>query len=168
MKRISLAVFLSLMTTLALGQADKTITNRAVDGDLILEVNDGGVPSSGITIDGSTAEIKIGPTATAGWFGGGSNLLLHSTAGNDVGNAFLDFEDGSTDFEGRILYDFFSAQRTEKIVPESVYRTGETKEGVSDAYAMDYEQLIPVLTKAVQEQQQIIEELKQRLEDAGL
>ena len=72
----------------------------------------------------------------------------------------------------------FGAQTTQAIVPEAVYDTGECIDGYdgdeenpmvqtaksSDTkLAMEYVQLIPVLTKAIQEQQAIIEDLQTRL-----
>jgi len=69
----------------------------------------------------------------------------------------------------------FGAQTTRAIIPEAVYDTDECLDGYdvdpndpmkqtpkSDAtqLAMEYVQLIPVLTKAMQEQQAMIEELK--------
>jgi hypothetical protein len=69
----------------------------------------------------------------------------------------------------------FGAQTTQKIVPESVFDTGDcidgydidSEDGVyqiprSDdtRLGMEYVQLIPVLTKAIQEQQTMIDELK--------
>lgn len=50
----------------------------------------------------------------------------------------------------------FLAQDMEKIVPEVVSKTS----GDSGSYSMRYTELIPVLTKAIQEQQTQIEELK--------
>ena len=61
----------------------------------------------------------------------------------------------------------FSAQEVMKIVPESVYDTNEPlpngEEGETKL-AMDYESLIPVLVKAIQEQNETIEELRKRVE----
>jgi len=55
----------------------------------------------------------------------------------------------------------FIAQEVQKIIPEAVNEpTNESK----DLWSMDYDKLIPVLTKAIQEQQVIIEELKDRIE----
>lgn len=73
----------------------------------------------------------------------------------------------------------FGAQTTQQIIPEAVYDTGECVHGYdtdpddetvstpkSDdtILAMEYVQLVPVLTKAIQDQQQIIESLKSRIE----
>jgi hypothetical protein len=73
----------------------------------------------------------------------------------------------------------FGAQTTQKIIPESVFDTGDCIDGYdvdpedemkqtprSDdtRLGMEYVQLIPVLTKAIQEQQQIIDELKSQNE----
>ena len=52
----------------------------------------------------------------------------------------------------------FIAQEIEKIVPESV--VAPKNEG--EYYAMKYDALIPVLTKAIQEQQAQIEDLKKQ------
>jgi hypothetical protein len=54
----------------------------------------------------------------------------------------------------------FLAQEVEGIVPEAPYRTGDTKHGVEDFYAMDYDQFIPVLTKAIQELKAEVDQLK--------
>jgi hypothetical protein len=73
----------------------------------------------------------------------------------------------------------FGAQTTQKIIPESVFDTGDCIDGYdvdpedemkqtprSDdtRLGMEYVQLIPVLTKAIQEQQTMIEDLKARIE----
>jgi|13_taG_2_1085334.scaffolds.fasta_scaffold01541_3 hypothetical protein len=73
----------------------------------------------------------------------------------------------------------FGAQTTQKIISESVFDTGDCIDGYdvdpedemkqiprSDdtRLGMEYVQLIPVLTKAIQEQQQIINDLKSRIE----
>ena len=73
----------------------------------------------------------------------------------------------------------FGAQTTQSVIPEAVYDTLECVDGYdqdpededkqsprSDKthLGMTYVQLIPVLTKAIQEQQSIIEDLKSRIE----
>lgn len=59
----------------------------------------------------------------------------------------------------------FGAQTTFKIVPEVVF---DTKEPIDDSgftkLGMEYVQIIPILVKAIQEQQKQIEELKLRLQ----
>jgi len=66
----------------------------------------------------------------------------------------------------------FGAQTTQAIVPEVVFDTGDCLDGYdgegvkatpkteNTVLGMEYVQLIPVLTKAIQEQQAMIEELK--------
>ena len=69
----------------------------------------------------------------------------------------------------------FGAQTTQQVIPEAVYDTGDCVDGYdtdpddetksvpkSDEtiLAMEYVQLVPVLTKAIQEQQTMIDELK--------
>ncbi|WP_370899222.1 tail fiber domain-containing protein [Chryseobacterium gossypii] len=56
----------------------------------------------------------------------------------------------------------FIAQEMEKIVPEAV----ETPTSKDEYYGMNYNQIIPVLTKAIQEQQALIE--KQQAENENL
>jgi hypothetical protein len=71
----------------------------------------------------------------------------------------------------------FIAQEVEKVVPEAVYHTsaseaylaeakanGKPIPAITDPYGMKYVELIPVLTKAIQEQQQQIELLKKEIE----
>ena len=73
----------------------------------------------------------------------------------------------------------FGASASQEIIPESVFDTGNCIDGYDEhpehegmnqpksddtELGMDYVQLIPVLTKAIQEQQQIIEDLKSRIE----
>jgi hypothetical protein len=73
----------------------------------------------------------------------------------------------------------FGAQTTQQIIPEAVYDTGDCVDGYetdledetkdtpkSDEtiLAMEYVQLIPVLTKAIQEQQEIIDKQQQRID----
>lgn len=72
----------------------------------------------------------------------------------------------------------FGAQTTLPIIPEAVFDTDECVDGYTSTDDMDkqipnsedtklgmeYVQLVPVLTKAIQDQQQIIESLKSRIE----
>lgn len=58
----------------------------------------------------------------------------------------------------------FIAQEMEKIIPEAV----EAPKNDSDHYGVRYEELIPVLTKAIQEQQAEIDALKKRNEATDL
>lgn len=73
----------------------------------------------------------------------------------------------------------FGAQTSQSVVPESVYDSGNCIDGYDshpehegmnvsksddNELGMEYVQLIPVLTKAIQEQQSIIEDLKSRIE----
>jgi Chaperone of endosialidase len=70
--------------------------------------------------------------------------------------------------EGKLNLGFL-AQEIEKVVPEAVVyvpkgteiRNGKKSE--TDTYGMKYTELIPVLTKAIQEQQAMIEELKKQV-----
>jgi hypothetical protein len=52
----------------------------------------------------------------------------------------------------------FIAQELYEIVPEAVYRPVDEN---SDFWSIDYEKLIPVLTSAIQEQQKMIDQLKE-------
>ena len=59
----------------------------------------------------------------------------------------------------------FLAQDVEGVIPEAVVAPPEGQENTdSDVYGMRYQTLIPVLVKAVQEQQALIDELHQRIE----
>jgi hypothetical protein len=71
----------------------------------------------------------------------------------------------------------FIAQEVEKVVPEAVVHSFTTEKqlanakangkpipAITDPYAMKYNELIPVLTKAIQEQQEQIELLKKEIE----
>jgi len=63
----------------------------------------------------------------------------------------------------------FGAQTTQPIIPESVYSTGDLidkndENSPADKLAMEYIRIIPVLTKAIQEQQAQIDSLKARLD----
>jgi hypothetical protein len=66
----------------------------------------------------------------------------------------------------------FIAQEVEDIIPEAVkYYESEDKveeNGYASAYSIDYPSIVALLTNAVKEQQEIIESLKTRLDDAGL
>jgi predicted RNase H-like nuclease (RuvC/YqgF family) len=55
----------------------------------------------------------------------------------------------------------FIAQEVEPIIPEMVVKPTTSE----DFYAMRYTELIPVLTKAIQEQQDIINDLKKTVSD---
>lgn len=57
----------------------------------------------------------------------------------------------------------FLAQEVEPFVPEAPYRTGGVTMGVENTYAMDYEQLIPILTKAIQELEEKVSKLELQL-----
>jgi hypothetical protein len=57
----------------------------------------------------------------------------------------------------------FIAQEVEPIIPEIVVKPSKPEE----FYAMRYEQLIPVLTKAIQEQQAIINDLKKTVSEVN-
>lgn len=60
MKLNFLTIFLSLVYAINVyAQADLTIPNRALDGDIKLQVNDGGVPTDALTIDGASGDINI-------------------------------------------------------------------------------------------------------------
>jgi hypothetical protein len=54
----------------------------------------------------------------------------------------------------------FSAQQVKPIIPEAVYDTGEQVEGEDNIMAMEYVNLIPVLTNAVKELSTEIDKLK--------
>ena len=84
------------------------------------------------------------------------------------------------DDEGETRCLGFGAQTTQDIIPEVVYDTQECIDGYDadpededkqiprsedTKFAMKYVELVPVLTKAIQEQQQIIEDLKSRIEN---
>jgi hypothetical protein len=69
----------------------------------------------------------------------------------------------------------FIAQELETVLPEIVHRPdnkqidlqisdGRKPDPLGDTYAINYSKIIPVLTKAIQEQQKIIEELKAEIE----
>jgi hypothetical protein len=53
----------------------------------------------------------------------------------------------------------FIAQEVEKVIPEII-----TKDSLGENYSMKYSELIPVLTKGIQEQQVIIDSLRQKVE----
>lgn len=53
----------------------------------------------------------------------------------------------------------FLAQQVEQVLPSVVFAPKSQK----DAYAMDYSKLIPVITKAMQQQQELIEKIQERL-----
>ncbi|OGU80311.1 MAG: hypothetical protein A2W11_01345 [Ignavibacteria bacterium RBG_16_35_7] len=54
----------------------------------------------------------------------------------------------------------FIAQELEKIFPELVSVTPDDGDGIADLRTVSYTELIPILVKAVQEQQKLIEELQ--------
>jgi hypothetical protein len=66
--------------------------------------------------------------------------------------------------------DGFIAHEVATVVPEAI--TGEKDavddEGNPEYQTIDQSKLVPLLTKAIQEQQTIIEDLKTRLDNAGL
>ena len=66
----------------------------------------------------------------------------------------------------------FVAQELESIVPDVVIHsavekdaeTGKLPSDYADAYGVKYSEMIPVLTKAIQEQQKMIDDLKKEIE----
>lgn len=66
----------------------------------------------------------------------------------------------------------FVAQELERIVPDLVIHTnvqpdaetGKINNNYNDAYGVKYAEFVPVLTKAIQEQQAVIEQLKKEIE----
>ena len=52
-------------------------------------------------------------------------------------------------------------QEVQQIIPEAV---NEPDDESKDLWSMDYDKLIPVLTKAIQEQQIMIEEMRLEIE----
>lgn len=71
----------------------------------------------------------------------------------------------------------FSAQELEKVMPELVYheemsekmkadfaKEGKTLPTITDPYGVNYADMAPILVKAIQEQQKLIEELKKEIE----
>lgn len=56
----------------------------------------------------------------------------------------------------------FIAQELEKIFPELVSVTPDDGDGIADLRTVSYTELIPILVKAIQEQQKLIEELQRR------
>lgn len=60
MKLNFITIFLALVYAINVyAQADKTIPNRALNGDIKLQVNDGGVPTDALTIDGATGNMSL-------------------------------------------------------------------------------------------------------------
>ncbi len=57
----------------------------------------------------------------------------------------------------------FLAQELETVIPEAVYKPTDQSETSKDMYGVNYSTIIPVLVKAIQEQQQQIEDLKSRV-----
>ncbi len=58
----------------------------------------------------------------------------------------------------------FTAQNIESVFPELVKVNPAKKEQPAEFKAINYIGLIPVLTEAIQEQQKIIDQLKERIE----
>ncbi len=78
------------------------------------------------------------------------------------------FHHNSTTKEGKLVVEEtgtesigFVAQDIYKLIPEAV---NVPEDETADLWGMNYDKLIPVLVKAIQEQQDIINELKQRIE----
>jgi hypothetical protein len=65
------------------------------------------------------------------------------------------------DIGGSVYNLGFLAQDIEKIIPEAVV----APKNDTETYGMKYTELIPVLVKAIQEQQKLIEELNRRIND---
>ena len=64
-----------------------------------------------------------------------------------------------------------SAQTVEAVAPEVVVVNDtlvNPDDGTNDYKTIQYERLVPLLVEAIKEQQGIIDQLKQRLDDAGL
>ena len=80
--------------------ADVTLQNQTIDGDILIKVNDGGVVTTAMTVDGATSLISVNadPTAALG-------VCTKSYADNLIltGNALA--RDGSNTITGNILPD---------------------------------------------------------------
>ena len=62
----------------------------------------------------------------------------------------------------------FKAQNLQGLISEMVVPTGDKAEDGSDYLSITPDYILPVLVKAIQEQNQIIQELNERLNKAGL
>jgi hypothetical protein len=81
------------------------------------------------------------------------NPVYYEKHDSYVNNDFLNI-----DFDSSVKSLGFIAQEVYNIIPEAV-NTGTTNE----LWAMDYTKIIPILTKAIQEQQALIKALEQRI-----
>ena len=84
MKNIFLIIAV-LFSTTAFSQVTKEISNRALDGDLNVCVNDGGVKSCPLVIDGSTGKVT-GPVATSTDLG----FVIGGKLPSDISGASID------------------------------------------------------------------------------
>jgi len=81
--------------------------------------------------------------------------LHHSSETTEDGTFTMKSDQTSSDIG-------FIAQEVQKVIPEVVY---QPKHETNDLWSMDYDRLVPVLTKAIQEQQEQIEELREKIEE---
>ena len=81
------------------------------------------------------------------------NPVYYQKHDSYVENDFLNI-----DFDSSVKSLGFIAQEVYNVIPEAV-NTGTTNE----LWAMDYTKIIPILTKAIQEQQALIKALEQRI-----
>jgi len=79
---------------------------------------------------------------------------FHKASTKDENGAYVPLEEGNQDIG-------FIAQDVLSLIPEIV---GVPENDETDLYSLDYTKLTPVLVKAIQEQQTIIEDLKTRIE----
>lgn len=126
-----------------------------------------GSPSGGIAVGEQTSDERLKDIAPSFDYGLEQVMQLKP----------IDYKFKDDENETRHLG--FGAQSTRDIIPEVVYDTQECIDGYDadpededkqiarsedTKLAMKYVELVPVLTKAIQEQQQIIEDLKSRIE----
>ena len=88
--------------TLTVSSSDVTIANATTNGDMIFSVNDGGTPTTAMTIDGATSLVTVANDPTAS-LGVATKQYVDSAISGGGSAALL--RDGSTSVTGDILPD---------------------------------------------------------------
>ena len=81
--------------------SDVTVRNATSDGDILIKVNDGGVTTTALTVDGATSRVLLAGDPTVAL--GAATKQYVDTATGALGNALL--RDGSNTITGAILPD---------------------------------------------------------------
>jgi len=129
-----LAVGVDSDFTVTVSSSDVTLANATSDGDIIFSVNDGGTPTTAMTIDGATTLITVASDPTAN-LGIATKQYVDSATSGASATALQ--KDGSNAITGDILPDITNTKdlgSTTKVF-QTIYATTFEGESTSAQYA---------------------------------